>query len=189
MSCEMHLLLKQLAYSGPSRTLVPTTWRSCSGRLGKTQGDKGHPPKDVAIFPGQQSITCTYVYLLVCFFPKMPNVIDAALSTLCTAARYQQQPRDLQPRDSRCSGYRMQLILLCMQPMVQPNQSVTLSCPAACPACRLTGVAAIGTVIQAWASGPLYPDIAPALSKINNAGIKARHRRTVPEAASPLSYS
>jgi len=78
--------------------------------------------------------------------------------------------------NSRYSGYHMQLALWFVQPIAQLRQPVTLSCPAACPSCRLTGVAAIGTVIQAWASGPLYPDIAPALSKINNAGIKARHR-------------
>lgn len=32
---------------------------------------------------------------------------------------------------------------------------------------------AMGKVVQAWgSSGALYPDIAPALSKINNGGIK-----------------
>jgi hypothetical protein len=39
---------------------------------------------------------------------------------------------------------------------------------------RLTGVEAMGKVVQAWSSGNLYPDIPPALSKINNAGIKVR---------------
>lgn len=38
--------------------------------------------------------------------------------------------------------------------------------------CRLTGVEAMSKVCQAWGSGALYPDIPPALSKINNAGIK-----------------
>jgi hypothetical protein len=37
---------------------------------------------------------------------------------------------------------------------------------------RLTGVEAMGKVMQAWSSGNLYPDIPPALSKINNAGMK-----------------
>lgn len=30
----------------------------------------------------------------------------------------------------------------------------------------------MGKVVKAWGSGALYPDIAPALSKINNAAIK-----------------
>lgn len=37
---------------------------------------------------------------------------------------------------------------------------------------RVTGVEAMSKVVQAWGQGALYPDIAPALSKINNAGIK-----------------
>ena len=38
--------------------------------------------------------------------------------------------------------------------------------------CRLTGVEAMSKVVQAWGQGALYPDIPPALTKINNAGIK-----------------
>lgn len=43
---------------------------------------------------------------------------------------------------------------------------------------RLTGVEAIGKVIKAWGSGALYPDIPPALSKLNNAGIKVQMQDT-----------
>lgn len=49
-----------------------------------------------------------------------------------------------------------------------------MCCTVPCCAvlCRLTGVEAMGKVVQAWGQGALYPDIPPALSKINNAGIK-----------------
>lgn len=48
---------------------------------------------------------------------------------------------------------------------------------------RLTGVEAIEKIMQAWASGPLYPDIPPALSKINNAGIKVPTRAAIAHCA------
>lgn len=37
---------------------------------------------------------------------------------------------------------------------------------------RLTGVEAISKVVAAWAAAPLYPDIPPALSKLNSGGVK-----------------
>jgi hypothetical protein len=73
--------------------------------------------------------------------------------------------------------------IVCCHPLVAAVQQCAVLCHAChaepingvlcCAALRrLTGVEAMSKVVQAWGQGALYPDIAPALSKINNAGIK-----------------